>query len=201
MPTDSKNEGMPAAPPEASLRAEPNAITRKTNESILLRSGYVLCCKREDGEDVLAVSAPNGELCLRMVLAAEGPIVEVQAKAMRLASSGDLTVDCERLELNARTQMTLRASDLTQIAEKDISVQAGGLIQSEAHAQVHRARLGDIALAANDDIALAGEQIRLNSPKTDQPAASWPGLGPIAQAEPTLTEAQGLFGKKPPDET
>ena len=127
-------------------------------------------------------TSPNGQLCMRMVLGAAGPVVELQAQSLRLASSGDLRVDCERLELNAREHVTIRSANLTEIVDKDIQLQAGGLIQSEAHAQRHRARMGNIEFAANDDVALDGEQIRLNCPKPTLPTATWPGLAPLPQS-------------------
>jgi hypothetical protein len=158
------------------------ALSRRANESILLRSGYALACNEVDGQDVLSVVGRNGQICLRMVLTPEGPVVEMQAQSFRLAASGELRLDCERLELNAREQLTLRSSKLIGIADNDIQLQAGGLIRSEAHAQQHRARLGNIELVANDDVALDGEQIRLNSPKPAGPPTTWSLLTPFPQS-------------------
>ena len=160
------------------------AVTQRTNESILLRSGYVLACNHVNGEDVLSVTGRDGQMCLRMTLGADGPVVEMQAQSLRLAAAGELRLDCERLELNAREQITLRSANLTQIVDKNIEIHAGGTIQSEAHAQQHRARLGNIELSANDDVALDGEQIRLNSPRPSHPAATWPLLAPSNEPAP-----------------
>ncbi len=158
------------------------AATQRTNESILLRSGYVLACNQVNGEDVLSVTGRDGQMCLRMTLGADGPVVEMQAQSLRLAAAGELRLDCERLELNAREQITLRSANLTEVVDRNIEVRAGGTIQSEAHAQQHRARRGNIELSANDDVALNGEQIRLNSPKPSHPTATWPLLSPSSEA-------------------
>lgn len=169
---------------DAAGSAEPvheQAMAVRRERAIVSTSGYALGLIEDNGSEVLTVAAPDGQLCLRMVLGPDGPMVEVQAASLHLAASADIRVDCERLELNARQQMTLHGRTVDATADCDLRVHAGGLFASEAHAQTHRARLGNIELKANDDVALDGEQIRLNSPKPSVAPTSWPNLGPVQE--------------------
>jgi len=119
-------------------------------KDLTLDGGYALALT--DERRVLSLTAPDGRLCLKIVLRPEGPSVELSAASLALATEGDVTIDCERFQVNARDE-----------------------IVTEAVAQHHRARLGNIDLVANDDVSLVGERIRLNTP--DPKAAPRPLLG------------------------
>jgi hypothetical protein len=129
----------------------------------LLRSGagYTVASESLPQGDVLTVMAPDGRLCVRIELLPEGPVLEVRGQALRLASAGELRVDCERLAINVAG---------------DARLEAGGVIDFEGHSQRLRARRGDVELAANDDVVIDGERVRLNSPKVQDPA--WTALIP-----------------------
>ena len=184
---DDKNQDHPN-----SDRAAPAALVNRTNESILLRSGYTLACNRENDDDVLSVIGQDGAVCLRMTLAPDGPVVEMRTRSFRLAATEELRLDCDRMEINANRQISIRSANLEQSITEDIRVRAGGIIHSEANTQKIEARLGDIELRANDDVALDGEQIRLNSPRPVENPVTWPllseGTGkPPAVDDPILT--------------
>jgi hypothetical protein len=181
---DAKDDAKDSGSSNPTAPSPGQAITARNDAAIITRTGYMLNLRDHGSADVLTVAAPDGQLCLRVVLGPDGPMVEVQAASLRLTASADIRVDCERLELNARERMTLRGGEVRAVADRDFRVQAGGLIESEAFAQTHRARLGNIELKANDDVALDGEQIRLNSPKPTQAPVSWPNLGPVDEQPP-----------------
>jgi hypothetical protein len=128
----------------------------RTPRELAVGAGYKVVARREQRRDLLMVQAPDGRVCLKVLLLPEGPIVEVEGQALRLAAAGEIRLDCEELAINVR---------------KDVALRAGGVIESDARAQRLRARLGDIQLAANDDVSLDGERIRLNSPRAEPPAA------------------------------
>jgi hypothetical protein len=110
------------------------------SKGLVLHGGYAMAL---DGDrKVLRLTAPDGRVCLKIALLPEGPLVELSAVALAVATEGDVTVDCERFCVNARQE-----------------------IVTEAEAQHHRARLGGIDLVANDDVSLQGERIRLNAPE------------------------------------
>jgi len=102
-----------------------------------------------DERQVLRLEAPDGRVCLTISLHAGGAAVELAASSLRVATTGDVQFDCERLQVNARDRIDL-------VAGTDIGLAA---------------RLGNVDLVANDDVSLQGERIRLNSPETGAGAA------------------------------
>lgn len=128
-----------------------------------LQHGYAMRVPRAD---LIEIVAPGGELCLSIRLDAAGPLVEVRATALRVATEGSLVVDCERFEVNARTDISLiSAGGIVQDAHGDIVTRADGEIASEGAGQQHHARLGSVDIRANDDVVLEGERIKLNGPR------------------------------------
>jgi hypothetical protein len=115
-----------------------------------LRHGYSVAVSERAAADVVSLQAPDGRMLLRLVLTEAGPLVEIESQALSVKARGPLRFDCQRLEINA---------------EEDVAIRAGGALRAEAHAHHLEARLGDITLAANDDVCLDGERVRLNSPK------------------------------------
>ena len=135
------------------------------------RTGYRVAAGRDSGHEELTVIAPDGRLCLRIRLLAEGPVIEVQSPSIHMVSTGALRLDCESLTVNAEREIALNAGGrLQQTARGDVRVQAGGAFDCEADAQRLWARLGDLTLEANDDVSLDGERVLLNSPKSVAPA-------------------------------
>jgi hypothetical protein len=115
---------------------------------------------------LLHLQAPDGTVCLTISLRPGGPAVELSAASLRVATTGDLTLDCERLQVNARERIELLSgADIALDAGANVTTRATGEIATEADGQQHRARLGNIDLAANDDVSLQGERVRLNSPQ------------------------------------
>jgi phage gp45-like len=144
----------------------------------LLRSdtGYTVASQSRPEGDLLTVVAPDGRLCLRIELLPEGPVLEVRGQALRLASAGELRLDCERLTINATRATSIRTGELHEVVEGDARLEVGGVIDTEGHSQRLRARRGDVELAANDDVVIDGERVRLNSPKVQDPA--WTAMIP-----------------------
>jgi len=135
--------------------------------TVMLRDGYAMVVVED--RTVLRLTAPDGRLCLTISLRPGGPAVEVTAASLDVATSGDITIDCERFAVNARRDLLLVAGgDLTEDAGGNIITRADGELTTEAVAQQHRARLGNVDLIANDDVSLLGERIRLNSPEVQR---------------------------------
>jgi hypothetical protein len=128
------------------------------SNELSLRSGYVIESSEATGGDELRLRAPDGRVCLKIKLTAEGPEVELTSVALSIATKGEVSVACDRFSVVAKECVSI-------VSGGDLKAQAVGAIETEAHAQRHRARRGDIALVANDDVSLDGERIRLNSPR------------------------------------
>jgi hypothetical protein len=124
-----------------------------------LASGYGVRTEERPGGDVLEIVAPGGQVCLQIVLAPEGLKVQIDSAALEVRAKGTIAVECETLAVRARESIALTAG-------KDVAIDAGGMIETEAWGQEIRARRGDVHLEANDDVLLDGERVRLNSPRT-----------------------------------
>lgn len=116
--------------------------------------------------DLIEIVAPDGGLCLSIRLGPTGPVVEVRAASLQVATRGDLVLDCERFEVNARQEIALvSAGGIAHDAHGDVVIRADGEIATEAAGQQHRARLGNVDIRANDDVMLDGERVMLNGPR------------------------------------
>jgi len=80
----------------------------------------------------------------------------IESGALTLLSSGTLRVDAERLELRGRSGVTIESGG-------DAALAVAGDLTVRASSQELRATLGDVRLAANDDVKVDGERILLNS--------------------------------------
>ncbi|AKT41264.1 hypothetical protein [Chondromyces crocatus] len=134
---------------------------------MVLRSGYAVDVVDGGGHEVLRLRAPDGRICLKIALSPSGPEVELSSVGLSIVSDGDVRVACDRFEVAAKRGLTLATGG-------DLRAEAEGQIETEAFGQRHRARLGDIALQANDDVSLDGERIRLNTPQPLTPQGKLP---------------------------
>lgn len=128
---------------------EASAPVRRT-----LRFGYALEVVEGARADLLQLAAPDGRLCLTIRLDPAGPQVEVHGATLAVSAQKSLRLACESLEIEVET---------------DISMRAGGTIQTEGFSQVVRARRGDVHVVANDDVRIDGERVHLNSPYVYRP--------------------------------
>ena len=135
-----------------------------TSDKLRLRSGYTIVINQSD-RDTLELNAPDGPICVRIHLAPEGAQVEVFSHTLRVHTASTLSLDCEEFAVNARRDVTIRTGgDLMQVAEGAVRMHAEGMLHVEGFSVNMRARLGDVQVAANDDVMLDGERVRLNSP-------------------------------------
>jgi len=145
--------GEPLATAETPLPNNSRALT-------YLDGGYALHYQR--GSAILDVHAPDGHICVRLTLAPEGPRIEVLGASLALHAEREIHLSCQRFAVDASEGITLRSG-------ADLEVQAEGAMVSEGFSQRIVARHGDLIAIANDDIALDGERIRLNSPRPSVP--------------------------------
>jgi hypothetical protein len=137
---------------------------------MVLRSGYAIAVADDCGHDVLNLRAPDGRICLKIVLSPSGPEVELSSIGLSIVSEGAVRVACDRFEVDAKSGISLATGGA-------LRVRAEGDFETEAFAQQHRARHGDIELVANDDVTIDGERIRLNAPRQLEPKGKLPGEG------------------------
>jgi hypothetical protein len=130
--------------------------------ALVLASGRRVAVDPAHGEQI-NVTSPDGMLELAVVFTPAGPLLRLSAAAIELRTGGALRLDCEDLAIDARGSVSIRAGSLTEEIEGGRSITVGGRSTLEAHAIGLRARLGDVALDANDNVRATGEKILLNS--------------------------------------
>jgi hypothetical protein len=86
---------------------------------------------------------------VEIVLTREGPVVRAAAAALEITAAEEIFARCERFEIDAKESFSVQAADVAVTA-----------------------RSGGVAIRANDDVAVNGEQILLNCDR-DPPAPSW----------------------------
>jgi hypothetical protein len=106
-------------------------------------------------QDRLVVRSPAGQIELSVRFTEQGPVLSFSGAAIDLVSPGAVTLDCGSLRVRARDGIALETSG-------DIEQNAKGALRGEADDVSLRSRVGDLKLAANDDVIVEGERIRLN---------------------------------------
>jgi hypothetical protein len=106
-------------------------------------------------QDRLIVRGPTGQVELSVRFTEEGPVLSFSGAAIDLVSPGAVSLDCGSLRVRSRDGIALETSG-------DIVQNAKGALRAEADDVSIRSRVGDLKLAANDDVIVEGERIRLN---------------------------------------
>lgn len=143
-----ENENLPLTPIQPQIQTQ-----------TLQRSAYRVEIIDTADTEILNLRAPDGQLCLQITLTPEGPRIAVQGLSVAVECKGDLKIEAENVAVRARKELRLESGE-------NVHIDAVGEFRAEAFEQHLRARRGDIALKANDDVLLNGERIRLNSPRT-----------------------------------
>jgi uncharacterized protein (DUF2345 family) len=134
------------ADPRAPILERALALAEAPRPALALPSGRSISV--ESATEHLTVRGPTGEVELRVCFTSEGPVLTFAAAAIRLESSGEVSVACERFTVEAR---------------EDLALEAGGALRAEGHHVDITASRGDVRVQANDDVRVTGERIRLNS--------------------------------------
>jgi hypothetical protein len=137
--------------PDAATATDPAAPPA----SVALVGDHRLRLTRSQDEDVLRVEAPDGRLCVSVVVTPEGTRIELEGAELAIRSSGGVAIDAEHVSLTGREGLSLAT-------ERDLEIRAGGVIRTEGHAQHLVSRRGDLTVYANDDVKIAAERIKMN---------------------------------------
>jgi hypothetical protein len=117
--------------------------------SLALPSGRHIEVKAATEGDYLTVRSPQGSCVLTVLITDAGPVLRFEAAALQVATSKAVEIACEDFRVTARRAVTLEG--------RDVDVQA---------------RLGGVRVRADDDIAIDGERVLLNSTEGPQ-QLSW----------------------------
>lgn len=165
-------EGKPGAPTESPVElvdsSEPLLEQLLATQSEAVRwqrttdSGYTVELTRGRPE-TLRLREPGGKLCATLHLHPDGVRLEVQATELHASASQKLRLESAVVEIAARETLVMRSGGA-------IHQEADGPHRSRAREHDLEATHGEVRLRANDDVALDGERIRLNSPPVTVPA-------------------------------
>ena len=139
------------------LAAQADAVRWRRETS----AGYTVELTRGEPES-LRLRAPGGTLCATIHLDPTGVRLEVQATELHASASERMRLESDVVEIAARQTLALHS-------EGALHEHAGGARRSTAFEHHVEATHGEIHLLANDDVALDGERIRLNSPQVPKP--------------------------------
>jgi phage gp45-like len=116
------------------------ATKRPESKAIPLDRGRRLELSRStEGDDVVEVRSPSGQLELRIVLTEQGPVLQLEAVKLALSASESVEIDCERFAVKAREQAVIESAG-------DVSIKADGELES----------------TSTGDTRIAGKMIYLN---------------------------------------
>jgi hypothetical protein len=124
--------------------------------SLALAGRHRLEVEKARASDTIRVLDRSGTVALTVRVTPGGLSICVESGALTLQSSGTLRVDADRLELRGRSGVSIES-------EGDAALAVAGDLTVRASSQELRATLGDVRLAANDDVKVDGERILLNS--------------------------------------
>lgn len=117
--------------------------------------GWVATLEAGDhGALVRLRNAQRGTVNVEIVLTEEGPVIRASVAALEITAETDVRVSCDRFLVEARESFGVRAGQ--------ISHEASGALRATASEVAVTARSGGVAIRANDDVSVHGEQVLLN---------------------------------------
>jgi hypothetical protein len=135
----------------------------RSESSFLEASGRTLVVTTEKAGETLEIRAPNGAIELVVRLTPEGPVLQLRSSRLELVATGEVQVTCSRFSVEASEDVHIHAAgDLVESAGGRAVLAAAGPALIEARSVELGARLGNIALRANDEVIVEGERIHLN---------------------------------------
>jgi len=127
---------------------------------------------RERGALLRLECARGGTVNVEIVLTAEGPVIRASVGALEITAESDVRVSCGRFLVEARESFAVSAGE--------ISHDARGALRATASEVALTARSGCVAIRANDDVSVHGEQVLLNCDR-DPPIPAWLPLPPVVE--------------------
>lgn len=133
----------------------------------LLDGGRVQLSNEPKGQALRVVSR-DGQVQLEVFMTPSGAVLRLAGPSLAIEAEGDLAIRCGRFEVQAEAISLGAARDLAVSAGHGLDLRAGGDATVSGQAVTVEARRGDLALAANDDVALNGERVLLNCPTDEE---------------------------------
>lgn len=136
--------------------------------SLALRDGGRVRLSKEAAGETLTVVSAGGEVRLEVLLTPSGAVLRLAGPRVAIEAEGELALRCTRFEVQAESIALGATGDVALAAGRSLDLRAGHDAAISAQAVKVEARRGDVALAANDDVALNGERVLLNCPTDEE---------------------------------
>ncbi len=176
---------------------EPNepaatAIVAASATAVTLPSGRRMEAELDaSGADVLRIRAHDGQCVLTVRITDEGPVLSFSGAALQLdARRLDIAVDDLRVRVAGGAAVAIGGDFESHVAGR-ASHRVEGALSTAAQSMALTAKPGGISLEANDDVALKGERVLLNSDDPPMPLsmAEYRARRRAAEAAPKALEA------------
>jgi hypothetical protein len=138
------------------LSVRPKSSSRSGEaKALAVRLGtHVLHIQRTKDGGTLRLEAGDGDQRLEIEVSPNGPVVRL-GTSLSITVDGALSIDADTISLRARRAMNLASGG-------PLTIVAAGDLVSSAESQEIRGTLGDVRIAANDEVVVDGERIKLN---------------------------------------
>ena len=156
---------------KSAVPARKKAAARKPaagGRSLALLDGGRVKLSKEPGGETLTVVSAGGEVRLEVLLTPSGAVLRIAGPRVAIEAEGDLALRCTRFEVQAESIALGASGDVALKAGRALDLRAGHDAAFSAQAVTVEARRGDLALVANDDVALNGERVLLNCPTDEE---------------------------------
>ena len=125
------------------------------HQTIELIGDRQLVVEHRPAENVLQIVGADGRVSLSIHITPAGPVLRFEGSGLIVQTAGALEIDAQRVLIQGREGVAIASGG-------DAVIQVAGALSLQADAQQLTARLGDIEIRANDDVAVNGERIRMN---------------------------------------
>jgi hypothetical protein len=155
----------PTPPSERAIVA-----TTTTTTTTTLPSGRRLEAELDgSGADVLRIRAHDGQCVLTVRITDEGPVLSFSGASLELdARRLDIACDDLRVRVAGGAALAIGGDVDTRVAGR-ATHRIDGALRTEAESMALAAHPGGITVEANDDVALKGERVLLNSDDPPMP--------------------------------
>lgn len=157
-----------------------------------LASGRSIEVTEGPAEDRIQIRSTRGEVVLSVRVTDEGPVLSLVGVSLEIAASKTLALSCETLEIKAAQDASIAVGGaLRERVGGSVTREAAGASTIAAREVKLDASPGGMVLRANDDVAITGERVRLNSDDPPMPL-TWEehrARRALAADKPKLEEA------------
>lgn len=150
--------------------AESAALAAPSPRVVSLASGRSIAVTEGAAEERIEIRSTRGEIMLAVRLTEQGPVLSLTGVSLEIAASKSLALACETLDIRATKNASIDVGgSLRERVGGSVTREAAGASSVSAREVKLEAHPGGMVLRANDDVAITGERVRLNSDDPPMP--------------------------------